>query len=79
MPHALTTPDFDPTDQSRACDLASAGLPDYCATVVVTADGEERFILAKYDAGPADYWPIDWSRVAPHEVIGLPIYTKDDD
>ena len=69
MTHALLTPDPDPVDRDRACDLAGAGLPGYCACVCVGADGEEHLMLAKYNIGEADGRVLNWQTVAPHEVI----------
>ena len=46
--------------------------------MTVGADGEEHLALLRYNAGPADYWPEDWNLVAPHELLGLPVYWKDD-
>jgi hypothetical protein len=69
--------DPDPVDRCRATDLASAGLPGYCAAVTIGSDGTEHYVLLRYDTGEADYWPEDWGLVAPHEVIGLPVYQKD--
>jgi hypothetical protein len=46
--------------------------------VTVGADGEEHLALLKYNAGECDYWPADWTLIAPHEMVnGLPIYRKD--
>jgi hypothetical protein len=45
--------------------------------VTIGADGEEHLARLRYNAGPCDYWPEDWSLVAPHELIGPPIYRKD--
>jgi hypothetical protein len=67
--HTLIPPDPDPVDRARGVDLGSAGLPGYCAALTIGADGEEHLALLRYNAGEADYWPHDWSRVAPHEVI----------
>ena len=78
MSSPTLTPDPDPTDRTRACDLASAGLPGYCATIAINASGEEVLLLAAYDQGEADYLT-DWSRVAPHDDLsGLPVYWRED-
>ena len=69
--------DPDPIDRARGVDLASAGLAGYCAAVTVSASGEEHFALLAYNRGEADYLPLDWKAVAPHEIPGLPVYRKD--
>ena len=69
------TPDPDPIDRQRACDLGRAGLPGYCAAVVVNSQGEEILMLAQYNQGEGDYIT-DWAAIAPHEVPGLPVYRK---
>jgi hypothetical protein len=69
--------DPDPIDRARGIDLGDAGLPGYCAAVTVGADGEEHLALLRYNAGAADSWPPDWRLVAPHELLGLPVYRKD--
>ena len=68
MSSPILTPDPDPIDRARGVDLGDAGLPGYCAAVTVGADGEEHLALLRYNAGPADYWPEDWSLIAPHEL-----------
>ena len=50
---------------TRGIDLASAGLPGYCAAITVDADGTEHFALLRYNQGDCDYRPIDWAQVAP--------------
>lgn len=75
-PYSRPTP-TRPTAPER-CDLASAGLPGYCATIAINASGEEVLLLAAYDQGEADYLT-DWSRVAPHDDLsGLPVYWRED-
>lgn len=75
---ALIPPDHDddPVDRQRGVDLGRDGLPGHGLAVVIGGDGEERFAIVQYNAGPADYWPADWSEVAPHEIPGLPVYLK---
>ena len=41
----------DPVDRTRGVDLASAGLPGYCACVAIGADGEEHLALLRYNLG----------------------------
>ena len=68
--------DYDPI--AHRVELADVGLPNYCAAEVIGADGQEHFALLRYNAGPCDYWPADWARVAPHEIVnGPPIHRKD--
>jgi hypothetical protein len=46
------------------------GWPGHGWRSLVDRAGEEHFALLRYNKGPADYWPGDWSRVAPHELPG---------
>ena len=43
----------------------------------IGANGEEHLALLRYNAGSADFWPEDWSLIAPHELVGLLVYRKD--
>ena len=70
--------DPDPIDRARGIDLASAGLPGYCAAVAIGADGDEYLMLAAYGLGVADGRVFDWNHVAAHEIPGLPVYIKED-
>ena len=54
----------DPVNRARGIDLAGAGLPGYCPAVTIGADRQEHLALLRYNAGPADYWPRDWSLIA---------------
>jgi hypothetical protein len=75
----LIPADPDPVDRSHSIDLAGAGLAGYCAAATIGADGCEHLALLAYNSGPADHWPLDWTAVAPHEVLldQLPLYWKD--
>ena len=75
MPAHTLHDDPDPIDRARGIDLASAGLPGYCACIAINANGEEILLLAAYSQGVADY-VTDWIRIAPHEIVGLPVYEK---
>jgi hypothetical protein len=77
MPAPTLIPDPDPVDRARGIDLGDAGLPGYCAAVTTGADGEEHLALLKYSAAACEYRPEDWRLVAPHELVGLPVYRKD--
>ena len=77
MPAPTLIPDPDPVDRARGIDLGDAGLSGYCAAVTVGADGEEHLALLKYSAAACEYRPEDWRLVAPHELVGLPVYRKD--
>lgn len=71
MTHALLTPDPDPADRQRACDLGDVGLPGFGAFTAIGADGEEYLMLCKYGIGVADGRVLDWRQVAPHEQVGV--------
>jgi hypothetical protein len=74
MPAFTLHDDPDPIDRARGIDLADAGLPGYCATILINGAGEEVLLLAAYSQGVAD---TDWARIAPHEIVnGLPVYWK---
>ena len=77
MPAFTLNDDYDPI--ARRTELADMGLPHYCAAEVIGADGEEHYALLRHSLGDgADYWPENWGRVAPHEIVnGLPIYGRD--
>ena len=77
---AFTLNDDDDDPIARRTELADQGLPNYCAAEVIGTDGQEHFALLRYRLGDgADYWPADWSRVAPHDDLGgLPVYWRED-
>ena len=64
--------DFDRIDEHRMAHLDDQGSPGYTAVVAITADGEERLVLAWREGltGPDPYWPADWKQIAPHELTG---------
>ena len=72
-------PDTDTTwdriDEQRRADLDDVGSPGYTAVVAITADGEERLVLAWREGlgRPGErYWPAeDYHLIAPHELVGL--------
>jgi hypothetical protein len=64
---------WDRIDEHRSAYLDDQGSPGYDAVVVVTTGGEERLALCWRDGlnrRGYPYWPEDWRRIAPHELVG---------
>ena len=51
-------------DRARAANLGDVGLPATGWRSLVDRAGEEHFVQLRFNMGPADYWPDDWSHVA---------------